>query len=144
MQPDWANVDRYPQLRFNETLIAAHLKRKWWTRKFRALPRASGLVYHPEQVVRAFALRLHCLGHVAGKMPSTNQGYHTTAPPPDPMQVSFKLDEGYSEETRSQAESDTGLRSLSQSREMTLDTGLPDWIINMNEADKTGRLKVHE
>ena len=82
--------------------------------------------------------------HVTGKMPSTNQGYNTTAPPPGPMQVSFKLDEGYSEETRSQAESDTGLRSFSQSREMALDTGLPEWIINMNEADKTGALKVYE
>lgn len=54
------------------------------------------------------------------------------------MQTSFKLDEGYSEETRSQAESDTGFRSLSLSGEMVLDSGLPSWITSMSETDRTG------
>jgi F-box and WD-40 domain protein 1/11 len=73
-----------------------------------------------------------------GAIPPQDPRYYAAIPPPDPMQTSFKLDEGYSEETRSQAESETAFRSLSQSGYMMLEHGLPGWITAMNEADRSG------
>jgi F-box and WD-40 domain protein 1/11 len=48
----------------------------------------------------------------------------------------FKLDEGYSEDTRSQAGSE--MRADSRMGDI-LDTQLlPDWVVNMNETERSG------
>ncbi|KAF2753966.1 WD40 repeat-like protein [Pseudovirgaria hyperparasitica] len=53
--------------------------------------------------------------------------------------ASFKVDEGYSEDTRSQSENDILMRSDSRLEEMTEADGqvLPDWLLSMNEADRS-------
>jgi F-box and WD-40 domain protein 1/11 len=54
----------------------------------------------------------------------------------------FKLDEGYSEDTRSQAGSE--MRADSRMGDIMdhepSQSLLPDWVVNMNEAERSGRL----
>ncbi|KAI9761487.1 MAG: hypothetical protein M4579_000997 [Chaenotheca gracillima] len=64
--------------------------------------------------------------------------YHPSALPQSPMQASFKVDEGYSEETRSQPGSDSPSVST-PSRPTTMppgfhDQALPPWIMALPEA----------
>lgn len=58
----------------------------------------------------------------------------------------FRLDEGYSEETRSQSGYDAVPRTDSRMCEATEQyTGqaiLPDWMRSLNEADRSGRLAL--
>lgn len=60
------------------------------------------------------------------------------------MRSPFRLDEGYSEETRSQSGYDTVPRTDSRMSEMMEQdpghTVLPDWIRNLSEVDRSGKL----
>ena len=61
--------------------------------------------------------------------------------PTPSLSATFKLDEGYSEETRSQAGSDVTLRSPSPSAETSLlptELGLPAWVPALAETDRSG------
>lgn len=61
------------------------------------------------------------------------------------LQTTFKLDEGYSEETRSQAESDSAFQSPSRSEEVAMvsaDLGIPAWITSLGEAERSGMCDV--
>ena len=57
-----------------------------------------------------------------------------------PMLNSFRLDEGYSEDTRSQAGSE--MRADSRMGDMMdhepIQSLLPDWVINMSEGERSG------
>ncbi len=60
-----------------------------------------------------------------------------------PMQTPFKLDEGYSEETRSQSGSDAAMEPDSIAGAMpvqasTPSVGLPDWIMALGEHQRSG------
>lgn len=59
-----------------------------------------------------------------------------------PMQTtSFRIDEGYSEETRSQAGSDAASPSPSRAEEMPLvpaELGIPAWVATLSEAERSG------
>ncbi|KAI9844124.1 MAG: hypothetical protein M1838_002320 [Thelocarpon superellum] len=76
----------------------------------------------------------------AGTIPAGAAHFHS-ALPHDPMQTSFKVDEGYSEETRSQAGSDAAVFTpSSRAGDLTMDTtdvGLPPWITTLPEADRS-------
>jgi F-box and WD-40 domain protein 1/11 len=54
-----------------------------------------------------------------------------------------KIDEGYSEETRSQTESDAIMRTDERMGDSAMDQDaeypLPDWVLNMNEAERGGK-----
>lgn len=58
------------------------------------------------------------------------------------MGTPFKLDEGFSEDTRSQSEVDTAMRSEPQlsepAEETTSRAPLPDWILRLPEHDRSG------
>lgn len=62
------------------------------------------------------------------------------------MSTPFKLDEGYSEETRSQPDCDdaaTPSASQGQAADALLATpelGLPSWVSSLDEAERSGRL----
>ncbi|KAI9788348.1 MAG: hypothetical protein M1816_006951 [Peltula sp. TS41687] len=73
-----------------------------------------------------------------------NSKEFSTGPPsshpplPNPsLQPTFKLDEGYSEETRSQAESDSALQSPSGVVMVSADLGIPAWITSLGETDRS-------
>lgn len=80
------------------------------------------------------------------KFPSSftgqSQTYRASFQPPQ-MQTPFKLDEGYSEETRSQSGSDVAMESeymtaVSASQESPSFVGLPDWIMTLGEHQRSG------
>ncbi|KAI9814600.1 MAG: hypothetical protein M1827_003156 [Pycnora praestabilis] len=76
-----------------------------------------------------------------GGLVSQPQPFQSTFAP-SPMQTSFKLDEGYSEETRSQSDSDSIMRSDSRAENRVehgpaSSNGLPDWILALSEADRS-------
>ncbi len=55
--------------------------------------------------------------------------------------AAFKLDEGYSEETRSQTGSEAAFQSSARPDEMSLlppEPTLPAWIMTLGEADRSG------
>ena len=59
------------------------------------------------------------------------------------MSAPFKIDEGYSEETRSQNGSDAAVRADSRDselpdQEITPICPLPDWVLGLSEADRSG------
>ena len=60
------------------------------------------------------------------------------------MNAAFKLDEGYSEDTRSQSGSDTIMRTdsrLGEGLDQDTQFPLPEWVLNMNEGDRSGMVK---
>lgn len=70
------------------------------------------------------------------------QTYRTSFQPPQ-MQTPFKLDEGYSEETRSQTGSDNAMEpeymaGVLTSQNFTSLVGLPDWIMTLGEHQRSG------
>jgi len=58
------------------------------------------------------------------------------------MHSSFRLDEGFSEDTRSQTGSETTLRADSRMEDGPeqdqQNHSLPEWILGMNESDRSG------
>ena len=63
---------------------------------------------------------------------------------PSSMNAVFKLDEGYSEDTRSQSGSDTIMRTdsrLGEGLDQDTQFPLPEWVLNMNEGDRSGMVK---
>lgn len=76
-----------------------------------------------------------------GKGSSTVPSSSHPALPNPSLQTTFRLDEGYSEETRSQAESDSAIQSPSRSEEVAMvsaDLGIPAWITSLGESDRSG------
>lgn len=80
------------------------------------------------------------------RFPSTftgqSQAYRAPFQPPQ-MQTAFKLDEGYSEETRSQTGSDIAMEpeymaGVPPSQDPTSFVGLPDWIMTLGEHQRSG------
>jgi len=80
------------------------------------------------------------------KFPSSFTGqpqtYRASFQPPQ-MQTPFKLDEGYSEETRSQTGSDVAMEpeymtGVPTSLNSTSFVGLPDWIMTLGEHQRSG------
>lgn len=80
------------------------------------------------------------------RFPSTftgqSQAYRPPFQPPQ-MQTAFKLDEGYSEETRSQTGSDVAMEpeymaAVPRSQDPTSLIGLPDWIMTLGEHQRSG------
>jgi len=61
---------------------------------------------------------------------------------PAAMHSSFRLDEGFSEDTRSQTGSETTLRADSRMEDGPeqdqQNHSLPEWILGMNESDRSG------
>lgn len=74
-------------------------------------------------------------GHTSTLNPAFSPRYKPTAP----RQSSFRLDEGYSEDTRSQTGSElrTDSRMGEASEEEVTQTVLPAWVYNMTEADRS-------
>ena len=91
----------------------------------------------------------HSIGTMPSPDPPARSGKTASAGPPSahahlsnpPMPTTFKLDEGYSEETRSQAGSDSAFQSPSRLDEMALaptELGIPSWITTMGEVERSG------
>lgn len=53
-----------------------------------------------------------------------------------------RFDEGYSEDTRSQTGSDMVMRQGEGAIEADLQYGLPEWVMGMNEHERSGALTV--
>ena len=74
--------------------------------------------------------------------PGPPQTYRASFPPTQ-MQMPFKLDEGYSEETRSQTGSDVAMEpeyaaGVPPSQDPMSLVGLPDWITTLGEHQRSG------
>ncbi|KAI9673207.1 MAG: hypothetical protein M1817_003070 [Caeruleum heppii] len=73
--------------------------------------------------------------------PSHSQRFRSPLPP-SPMQTAYRLDEGYSEETRSQPGSDTALRSPLRSPLSSMyaadanAVGLPAWVATLDDTER--------
>lgn len=95
------------------------------------------------------------LAEVNREDPATMENYQTSIYPdahmfrsrcPDPpMDTSFKVDEGYSEETRSQDgintpnDLDLGHADIASAAISSM-AGLPEWVLTLNEAERSGML----
>lgn len=59
----------------------------------------------------------------------------------------FRLDEGYSEETRSQSEGEAAARAASataeESEQHVALSSLPDWVLALTEEGRSGTLEIH-
>ena len=60
--------------------------------------------------------------------------------PASTLEASFKLDEGYSEDTRSQDGSDVDVAIPIESRSLPSYTGIPEVIMNLSEHDRLGKI----
>ena len=79
-----------------------------------------------------------------GVGPFGGASYLPTFRPSSSMNAVFKLDEGYSEDTRSQSGSDTIMRTdsrLGEGLDQDTQFPLPEWVLNMNEGDRSGMIK---
>lgn len=65
--------------------------------------------------------------------------------PDPPMDTSFKVDEGYSEETRSQdgtntpTDLDLGQADMTSAAISSM-AGLPEWVLTLNEMERSGTI----
>ena len=76
-------------------------------------------------------------------VPFSNPPYIAAFQSAASMNAPFKIDEGYSEETRSQNESDAPMRSGSRDsdlpdQEAATMLPLPEWVLGLSETDRSG------